>query len=112
MATHQKARPALDFYRPRSWPPLPFYASLVKFMGPVDRLRHHEVRCPSMAINKCAYTPAGAGGPTLAAQPGLCKRAACADGGRLGRRDAAIPLSLGLAGMFGMTQFAIYGKLP
>ena len=42
----------------------------------------------------------------------LLKRAACADGGRLGRRDAAIPLSLGLAGMFGMTQFAIYGKLP
>ena len=27
-------------------PPPPFYASLVKFMGPVDRLQHYEMRYP------------------------------------------------------------------
>ena len=44
-------------------PPPPFYAPLVKFKGPADRLQHYEVRYPSVAINKSVYTPAGAGGP-------------------------------------------------
>ena len=44
-------------------PPLPFYAPLVKFNGPADRLQHYEACYPSVAINKSVYTPAGAGGP-------------------------------------------------
>lgn len=42
-------------------PPL-FYAPLVKFTGPADRLQHYEVRYPSWAINKTVFTPAGSGG--------------------------------------------------
>lgn len=39
-----------------------FYAPLVKFKGPADRLQHYEVRYPSWAINKTVFTPAGQGG--------------------------------------------------
>ncbi|NBX53522.1 MAG: aromatic ring-hydroxylating dioxygenase subunit alpha [Betaproteobacteria bacterium] len=42
-------------------PPI-FYAPLVKFSGPADRLQHYEVRYPSWAINKTVFTPAGFGG--------------------------------------------------
>lgn len=45
--------------------PPPFYAPLVKFGGPADRLQHYEVRYPSLAINMSVYTPAGRGGPDL-----------------------------------------------
>ncbi|MFN0187007.1 MAG: Rieske 2Fe-2S domain-containing protein [Aquabacterium sp.] len=45
--------------------PPPFYAPLVKFEGPADRLQHYEVRYPSLAINMSIYTPAGRGGPGL-----------------------------------------------
>ena len=44
-------------------PPPPFYASLVKFEGPADRLQHYEVRLPSIAINRSTFMPAGMGGP-------------------------------------------------
>lgn len=40
----------------------PYYAPLVKFDGPCDRLQHYEVRYPSIAINKSVFTPAGTGG--------------------------------------------------
>lgn len=40
----------------------PYYAPLVKFQGPCDRLQHYEVRYPSIAINKSIFTPAGTGG--------------------------------------------------
>ena len=46
-------------------PPPPFYAPLVKFSGPADRLQHYEVRWPSVAINKSIYAPAGQGSPAL-----------------------------------------------
>ena len=46
-------------------PPPPFYAPLVKFEGPADRLQRYEVRYPSMAINQSIYTPAGQGGPGM-----------------------------------------------
>lgn len=49
----------------RNQPPPPFYAPLVKFSGPADRLQHYEVRYPSLAINMSIYTPAGRGGPGL-----------------------------------------------
>jgi vanillate O-demethylase monooxygenase subunit len=45
--------------------PPPFYAPLVKFSGPADRLQHYEVRYPALAINMSIYTPAGRGGPEL-----------------------------------------------
>ncbi|WP_442581175.1 aromatic ring-hydroxylating dioxygenase subunit alpha [Mesorhizobium sp. ASY16-5R] len=40
----------------------PYYAPLVTFEGPCDRLQHYEVRYPSIAINKSIFTPAGTGG--------------------------------------------------
>lgn len=40
----------------------PYYAPLVKFEGPCDRLQHYEVRYPSIGINKSVFTPAGTGG--------------------------------------------------
>ena len=44
-------------------PPPPFYARLVTFNGNADRLQHYEVQCPSIAINKSVFAPAGKGGP-------------------------------------------------
>jgi len=49
--------------------PPPFYAPLVKFSGPADRLQHYEVRYPSLAINMGIYTPAGKGGPDMVDGP-------------------------------------------
>lgn len=46
----------------RNVEPPPFYAPLVKFKGPCDRLQHYEVRYPAIAINKSIFTPAGTGG--------------------------------------------------
>lgn len=46
-------------------PPPPFYAPLVRFEGPADRLQHYEVIYPSIALNMSIYTPAGRGGPAL-----------------------------------------------
>ena len=43
--------------------PSPYYSDLVKFEGACDRLQHYELRIPSIAINKSAYTPVGTGGP-------------------------------------------------
>lgn len=40
----------------------PYYAPLVQFEGPCDRLQHYEVRYPSIAVNKSVFTPAGTGG--------------------------------------------------
>lgn len=50
-------------------PPPPFYAPLVKFQGPADRLQHYEVRLPSTAINRSTFAPAGMGGPGLGEDP-------------------------------------------
>lgn len=50
-------------------PPPPFYAPLLKFSGPVDRLQHYEVRLPSMAINRSIFAPAGLGGPDVGQDP-------------------------------------------
>jgi len=49
--------------------PPPFYAPLLKFSGPVDRLQHYEVRLPSIAINRSVFAPAGLGGPGAGADP-------------------------------------------
>lgn len=43
----------------------PYYAPLVRFQGPCDRLQFYEVRYPSIAINKSIFTPAGTGGAPL-----------------------------------------------
>ena len=50
-------------------PPPPFYAPLVKFSGPADRLQHYEMRYPSLGINMGIYTPAGKGGPAMVHGP-------------------------------------------
>lgn len=42
--------------------PSPYYADLVKFKGPCDRLQHYEMCFPAIALNKSVYTPAGTGG--------------------------------------------------
>ena len=42
--------------------PSPYYAELVKFEGPCDRLQHYEMRYPAIGINKSIYTPIGTGG--------------------------------------------------
>ena len=44
-------------------PPSPYYADLIKFEGPCDRLQHYEMCFPAIALNKSVYTPAGTGGP-------------------------------------------------
>jgi vanillate O-demethylase monooxygenase subunit len=49
--------------------PPPFYAPLLKFSGPVDRLQHYEVRLPSVAINRSIFAPAGLGGPDVGDDP-------------------------------------------
>lgn len=46
-------------------PPPPFYAPLVKFSGPADRLQHYEMRYPALGVNMGIYTPAGKGGPGM-----------------------------------------------
>ncbi len=43
--------------------PSPYYADLVRFEGPCDRLQHYEMCFPALALNKSVYTPAGTGGP-------------------------------------------------
>lgn len=43
--------------------PSPYYAPLVKFEGPCDRLQHYEMFYPAIALNKSVYTPVGTGGP-------------------------------------------------
>ena len=42
--------------------PSPYYADLVKFEGPCDRLQHYEMCIPAIALNKSIYTPVGTGG--------------------------------------------------
>lgn len=42
--------------------PSPYYAPLVKFDGPCDRLQHYEMVYPGIGINKSIYTPSGTGG--------------------------------------------------
>ena len=42
--------------------PPPYYAEMLPFGGPVDRLQHYEVVIPSIAINMGIYTRAGFGG--------------------------------------------------
>ena len=49
--------------------PSPYYAGLVKFDGPCDRLQHYEMCVPAIALNKSVYTPAGTGGPGAAPVP-------------------------------------------
>jgi vanillate O-demethylase monooxygenase subunit len=53
----------------RGRPPSPYYAELVKFDGPCDRLQHYEMCVPGIALNKSVYTPAGTGGPGAAPVP-------------------------------------------
>ena len=43
-------------------PPSPYYAGLVAFDGPCDRLQHYEMCLPGIGLNKSVYTPAGTGG--------------------------------------------------
>lgn len=43
--------------------PSPYYAPLVKFEGPCDRLQHYEMLYPAIGLNKSIYTPVGTGGP-------------------------------------------------
>lgn len=43
--------------------PSPYYADLVKFEGPCDRLQHYEMCFPAIGLNKSVYTPKGTGGP-------------------------------------------------
>jgi len=43
--------------------PSPYYAGLVKFGGPCDRLQHYEMCFPAIGLNKSVYAPAGTGGP-------------------------------------------------
>ncbi len=42
--------------------PSPYYAKLVKFEGPCDRLQHYEMQFPAIGVNKSIYTPVGTGG--------------------------------------------------
>ncbi len=42
--------------------PSPYYAKLVKFGGPCDRLQHYEMCFPAIGVNKSIYTPVGTGG--------------------------------------------------
>ncbi|MEM7068787.1 MAG: aromatic ring-hydroxylating dioxygenase subunit alpha [Pseudomonadota bacterium] len=42
--------------------PSPYYAPLVKFEGPCDRLQHYEMFYPGIGLNKSVYTPVGTGG--------------------------------------------------
>jgi len=42
--------------------PSPYYAKLVKFKGPCDRLQHYEMCFPAIGVNKSVYTPVGTGG--------------------------------------------------
>ncbi len=42
--------------------PSPYYADLVAFEGPCDRLQHYEMSRPAMALNKSIYTLPGTGG--------------------------------------------------
>ncbi len=42
--------------------PSPYYAKLVKFEGPCDRLQHYEMCFPAIGVNKSVYTPVGTGG--------------------------------------------------
>ena len=42
--------------------PSPYYAGLVKFKGPCDRLQHYEMCFPAIGVNKSVYTPVGTGG--------------------------------------------------
>jgi len=46
-------------------PPSPYYADLVRFEGPCDRLQHYEMSVPGIALNKSVYTPLGTGGPDM-----------------------------------------------
>ena len=46
-------------------PPSPYYADLVKFDGPCDRLQHYEMCLPAIGLNKSVYTPPGTGGPDM-----------------------------------------------
>ncbi|WP_226781490.1 aromatic ring-hydroxylating dioxygenase subunit alpha [Oceaniglobus trochenteri] len=50
-------------------PPSPYYAGLVRFDGPCDRLQHYEMFLPGIALNKSVYTPAGTGGPDAPPTP-------------------------------------------
>jgi len=43
--------------------PSPYYADLVKFRGPCDRLQHYEINFPAIGVNKTIFTPEGQGGP-------------------------------------------------
>ena len=45
--------------------PSPYYADLVKFEGPCDRLQHYEMNFPAIGVNKTIFTPEGQGGPDL-----------------------------------------------
>ena len=49
--------------------PSPYYADLVKFEGPCDRLQHYEMCFPAIGLNKSVYAPAGTGGPEAPAVP-------------------------------------------
>lgn len=50
-------------------PPSPYYAKLVAFDGPCDRLQHYEMCAPGIGLNKSIYAPAGQGGPDAAVGP-------------------------------------------
>ena len=50
-------------------PPSPYYAKLVAFEGPCDRLQHYEMCLPGIGLNKSVYTPAGTGGYGVPAVP-------------------------------------------
>jgi vanillate O-demethylase monooxygenase subunit len=50
-------------------PPSPYYAKLVRFDGPCDRLQHYEMCLPAIGVNKSIYTPAGTGGYAAAPVP-------------------------------------------
>jgi phenylpropionate dioxygenase-like ring-hydroxylating dioxygenase large terminal subunit len=56
-------------------PPPPFYAPLVKFSGPADRLQHYEMRLPAVGINRSVFAPAGQGGPALRDGPAVYRMA-------------------------------------
>ncbi|UXX83812.1 aromatic ring-hydroxylating dioxygenase subunit alpha [Roseovarius pelagicus] len=47
----------------------PYYAPLIKFDGPCDRLQHYEMLYPGIGLNKSIYTPAGTGGEGSAPNP-------------------------------------------
>ncbi|WP_102108343.1 aromatic ring-hydroxylating dioxygenase subunit alpha [Oceaniglobus roseus] len=46
-------------------PPSPYYADLLKFDGPCDRLQHYEMCLPGIGLNKSVCTPPGTGGPDM-----------------------------------------------